>query len=108
MGVIEFELTPEEKDFQDRVLKEESILRKNPNQSLGTQIEKQASDRPDNTALFYDNNSWTWNSVNAECNRVANFFQKFGLKNGVVTPSIMYPLSLVCCTDSPISYIEKS
>lgn len=82
ISTIEFELTPEEQEFQDRVVKEESILRKNPNQSLGTQIEKQASDRPYNTALFFGNKSWTWNSVNAECNRVANFFQKFGLKNG--------------------------
>lgn len=82
ISTIKFELTPEEKEFQDRVVKEESILRKNPNQSLGTQIEKQASDRPDKTVLFFGNNSWTWSSVNAECNRRANLFQKFGLKNG--------------------------
>ena len=85
---MEFELTLEEKDFQDRNTIEDNKLKKNPNQSLGTRIEKQASDRPDKSALFFNKNSWTWKSVNAECNRRANLFKKLDLKNGD-TVSIM-------------------
>jgi len=85
---MEFELTPEEKDFQDRTTKEVRKLKLNPNQSLGTQIEKQAFDRPDEVALYFGKKSWTWNSVNAECNRRANLFKKLNLKNGD-TVSIM-------------------
>ncbi len=55
---MEFELTPKEKDFQDRNTREERKLKKNPNQSLGTQIEKQAFDLPDKTALFFGKKSW--------------------------------------------------
>ncbi len=88
MNAKEFELTPEEKDFLNRTSKEESKLKKNPNQNLGIQIEKQALDHPNKNALFFRNNSWTWNSVNEECNRVANLFQNLNLKNGD-TVSIM-------------------
>jgi len=85
---LEFELTPEEKDHSDRITKEELELKTKPNQSFGTNIEKQAFDLPDKDALFFEKNSWTWNSVNAECNRRANLFKKLDLKNGD-TVSIM-------------------
>lgn len=88
MSTIEFELTLEEKEHSDRITKEELELKKNPNLSFGTKIENQAFDFPDKDALFFEKNSWTWNSVNAECNRRANLFKKLDLKNGD-TVSIM-------------------
>ena len=85
---MEFELTPEEKDHSDRITKEELELKKKPNLSFGTKIEKQAFNFPDKDALFFEKNSWTWNSVNVECSRRANLFKKLDLKKGD-TVSIM-------------------
>jgi citronellyl-CoA synthetase len=85
---MEFELTPEEKDFQDRTIREELNLKYNPHQSLGTHIEKQALKRPNKPALFFGKDSWTWDSVNAGCNKYANLFRKLNLRNGD-TVSIM-------------------
>ncbi|KKK46595.1 hypothetical protein LCGC14_3163680 [marine sediment metagenome] len=39
-----FELTPQEKEYLDRVAQEENKLKQISNQSLGTSIEKQASE----------------------------------------------------------------
>ena len=83
-----FELTPQEKNYLDKVVQEENKLKHTPNQSLGTRIEKQASEKPDKISLYFSNKSWTWDSVNKECNRHANFFKKLGLKSGD-TVSIM-------------------
>jgi len=77
-----FELTPQEKDHFDRVAQEEKKLKQLPNQSLGTRIEKQALEKPENTSIYFNNNSWTWDSVNKECNRYANFFKNLGLESG--------------------------
>ena len=77
-----FELTPQEKEHFDRVVQEEDKLKQIPNQSLGTRIEKQASENPDNISLYFSNKSWTWDSVNKECNRYANFFKNLDLKSG--------------------------
>jgi citronellyl-CoA synthetase len=85
---MEFELTLEEKEHSDRITKEELELKNNPNLSFGTKIEKQAFDFPDKDALFFEKNSWTWNSVNVECNKRANLFKKLDLKRGD-TVSIM-------------------
>ena len=85
---MEFELTPQEQDYLNRITREEIKLKELPIQSLGTQIERQASDRPSKIGLFYLRNSWTWDSINKECNRYANFFRNLGFKNGD-TVSIM-------------------
>ncbi|MFW9873673.1 MAG: AMP-binding protein, partial [Candidatus Thorarchaeota archaeon] len=86
---LEFELTDEEKDFQERTTREESKLRENPNQSLGTRIEKQAFARPDKMALFFGEKSWTWNSVNEECNKRANLLKELDLKDGDTVSILM-------------------
>ncbi len=85
---MEFKLTSKENDYLNLVSREESKLKKIPNQSLGTQIEKQASNRPDKIGLFFRRNSYTWDSINKECNRYANLFKNLSLKNGE-TVSIM-------------------
>jgi citronellyl-CoA synthetase len=85
---MEIELTPQEKDYLNRVTREEDKLKEYPNQSLGTQIEKQASKSPNKIGLFFLRNSWTWDSINKECNRYANFFKNLGFKRGD-TVSIM-------------------
>ena len=84
----EFELRPEELDYQRRLKKEENRLKENPNLSLGSLIEINAQNNPNRKALFFGENSWTWNSVNQECNKIANLLQKLSLKNGD-TVSIM-------------------
>ncbi|MHA2268751.1 MAG: AMP-binding protein, partial [Promethearchaeota archaeon] len=85
---MEFKLTPQEQDYMDRVTREENKLKVLPTQSFGSLIEKQASDRPDKIGLFFLTKSWTWDTINMECNRYANFFNKLDLKNGD-TVSIM-------------------
>ncbi len=86
--MMEFELTPEEIDYVDRVTSEENKLKEFSNQSIGTQIEKQAFNRPDKIGLHFLQISWNWDSINRECNRYANFFKNLGLKSGD-TVSIM-------------------
>ena len=66
----------------------ENRLKENPDLSLGVLIEQLAFEYPDRKALFFGENSWTWSSVNDECNKIANFFRKKNLKNGD-TVSIM-------------------
>ncbi|HEC38497.1 hypothetical protein LCGC14_0874580 [marine sediment metagenome] len=83
-----FELTPQEKNYLDKVVQEENKLKQIPNQSLGTRIEKQASEKPDKISLLFGKKSFTWSSVNKECNRYAKFFKDLGLKSGD-TVSIM-------------------
>ena len=85
---MEYELTPKEKDYMGRLTREQSKLKKTPNQSLGTHIEKQASDKPDKIGLLFRKNSWTWDSINKECNKYANLFKNLSLKRGE-TVSIM-------------------
>ncbi|MHA2281911.1 MAG: long-chain-acyl-CoA synthetase [Promethearchaeota archaeon] len=80
--MMEFKLTPQEEDYLNRVTSEENKLKELPNQNFGTQIEKQASDKPYKIGLFFRRNTWTWDSINKECNRYANFFKNLGLKNG--------------------------
>jgi len=87
-NMMEFERTPQEQDYIDRVTREENKLKELPNQNLGTQIERQASVRPDKIGLFFQRNTWTWDSINKECNRYANFFKNLDIRNGD-TVSIM-------------------
>jgi acyl-CoA synthetase (AMP-forming)/AMP-acid ligase II len=49
---------------------------------LGTQIEKQALRHPEKEALFFGDNTWTWDQVNKECNKYANLFTNLDLKKG--------------------------
>jgi acyl-CoA synthetase (AMP-forming)/AMP-acid ligase II len=63
-------------------VREENRIKENPNLTLGVLIEKLAFEYPDRKALFFGENSWTWSSVNDECNKRANFFRKLNIKNG--------------------------
>ncbi|MHA2121857.1 MAG: AMP-binding protein [Promethearchaeota archaeon] len=78
----EFELKPEERNYQERAAREENRIKENPNLTLGVLIEKLAVEYPDRKALFFGDNSWTWSSINDECNKRANFFRKLNIKNG--------------------------
>jgi citronellyl-CoA synthetase len=79
--MMEFELTPQEQDYLDRIAIEENKLKELPIQNLGSQIERQASERPGKIGLFFQRDTWTWASINKECNRYANFFKSLGFKN---------------------------
>ncbi|MHA2472121.1 MAG: AMP-binding protein [Promethearchaeota archaeon] len=78
---MEFELRPEELDYQERAAREEKRIKENPNLTLGVLIEKLAFKYPDRKALSFGENSWTWSSLNDECNKIANFFRKLNIKN---------------------------
>ena len=93
MNAMEFELTPEEKNFQDRTIREERNLKDNPHQSLGTHLEKQALERPNKPALFFGKDSWTWYSVNAGCNKYASLFKSLNLRNGDTVSIMMEKLN---------------
>jgi len=41
----------------------------NPNQSLGTYVERHAEKSPNKPALFFEDRSWTWNQFNREANQ---------------------------------------
>ena len=82
INTMEFELRPEELDYQERAAREEKRLKENPNLTLGVLIEKLGFEYPDKKALFFGENSWTWSSINDECNKIANLFLKLNIKNG--------------------------
>ena len=75
-------LSDKEKDFASRVLAANEEILKETNQSIGTHIEQNAENIPDKIALFYEDDSWTWEEVNEECNKIANYFLKKDLKPG--------------------------
>jgi citronellyl-CoA synthetase len=75
-------LSDKEKDFAARALTANEEILKENNQSIGTHIEQNAEKIPDKTALFYGDDSWTWNEFNRECNKIANYFLEKNLKPG--------------------------
>ncbi|MHA2393067.1 MAG: long-chain-acyl-CoA synthetase [Promethearchaeota archaeon] len=76
----EIQLTPKETDYFERLNKIVEPRVENPNLSPGILIEQHAEDIPDNPALFYEDNSWSWNTFNQESNKIANYFLKKGCK----------------------------
>jgi len=51
-------------------------------QGIGTYVEKNAEEKPDKVALYFENSSWTWKAINEECNKIANYFKQLGLQRG--------------------------
>jgi len=75
-------MSRKELDVYSRFLSEIQSFKDNPNQSLGTRVEELANWQPNNVALFFQDATWTFQTLNAECNRVAHLFLKLGLKPG--------------------------
>ncbi len=74
--------SPKELKVYSRFLEEVQKLHKNPNQGIGTRIEELAKEIPNKTALYYQDDKWTWAELNAESNKISNYFSKFGLNPG--------------------------
>jgi len=55
------------------------IAREN-NHSIGTAIEKLAEQKPDDIAILFGDRSWSWEQLNKESNKIANFFLNIGIK----------------------------
>ncbi len=72
--------TPKEAELYARFNQEMESVKKNPNQSIGTCVEDLAEKIPNRTALLFQDSSWTWQSINEESNRIANYFLKLGVK----------------------------
>ncbi|MFX0189003.1 MAG: long-chain-acyl-CoA synthetase [Candidatus Hodarchaeota archaeon] len=74
--------TPEELEHLNKFIELMDEVLKNPNQSIGTQVEKLAEEMPEKVVLYFQDESWTWQVFNEECNKIANYFHNLGLKPG--------------------------
>ncbi|MGE5390387.1 MAG: long-chain-acyl-CoA synthetase [Deltaproteobacteria bacterium] len=57
--------------------------------SLGTELERQARERGNKTAIIFEERSVTFSELNALANRYANFFASLGFKHGDVVALYM-------------------
>jgi citronellyl-CoA synthetase len=87
---MSIELTTKEAELLDFFGKfaEDSI---NPSTftSLGMRIAHWAEKTPDKLGLFFKDKSWTWKSINEECNKIANYFHSLGFKAGEAVAVMM-------------------
>ncbi|MFW9873377.1 MAG: long-chain-acyl-CoA synthetase [Candidatus Thorarchaeota archaeon] len=79
---MESKLTPKELEFYMRFLKVVGEVQKNQNQSVGIYVEKHAKEIPQKIALYFEDKQWTWEEINEESNRYANYFLSNGLIPG--------------------------
>ncbi|MFW9876713.1 MAG: long-chain-acyl-CoA synthetase [Candidatus Thorarchaeota archaeon] len=80
--MVEPQLTAKEADYRERFYQFIENFTKNPNQSPGILIEQHAEMNPNGNALFYQNGSWTWQELNHESNKIANYLLKKGNNPG--------------------------
>ncbi|MHA1986336.1 MAG: long-chain-acyl-CoA synthetase [Promethearchaeota archaeon] len=85
----EVQLTSKEADYFERLNKVVEERTKNPNLSFGIIIEQHAEKISDEISLLFKNVSWSWQTLNQECNKIANFFLKNSLKSGEVIAVMM-------------------
>lgn len=69
-----------EAEFYERFLKQSAEWGKNPNQGVGSLVEELARNSPDRVALYFRDDSWTWQVFNEESNKIANCFLKLGME----------------------------
>jgi citronellyl-CoA synthetase len=81
--MMSIQLTPKEADYLKRYVKMvEDLADPSTFISLGMRIEQWAKETPDKIGLLFEDNSWTWKSINEETNKIANYFISRGLKDG--------------------------
>jgi acyl-CoA synthetase (AMP-forming)/AMP-acid ligase II len=68
--------------------------------SLGSELEYQASVQPDHPALIFEDRIITYDELNSQANRYANYFASLGLQKGDVAALLMEnrPEFLICAT----------
>ncbi len=74
-------MTLREVEFLNRFTKKMTQVHQNPKHSIGIRIEQLAKEKPKDIALYFQDNSWTWQDFNKESNRIANYFLNLGLKH---------------------------
>ncbi len=79
---MEIQLTTKEAAYLELVAKVVEERTKNQNLSVGIIIEQNAENNPEGCALLFDDSSWTWQILNQESNKIANYFLNAGIKFG--------------------------
>lgn len=79
---MEYKPTTKEADYLERQNQKVEQKANNPNQSPGILIEQHAKNNPKGSALFWKKSSWSWDALNQESNKIANYFLKMGNKPG--------------------------
>jgi acyl-CoA synthetase (AMP-forming)/AMP-acid ligase II len=74
--------TPKEAAVWDSFNNFMTNLQENPNQSIGIRVEQLAEEKPNDIALYFQDQSWTWQALNEESNKIAHHFLNLGLKPG--------------------------
>ncbi len=78
----EVQLTSKEADYYARLNKVIEERTENPNLSFGIIIEQHAEKNPNEFSLLFKDISWTWQILNQESNKIANYFLRIGYKSG--------------------------
>jgi len=79
---MEIQLTTKEADYFERLNKVVEERTENPNLSFGIIIEQHAKKTPHEVALLYGDISWTWQILNQESNKIANYYLNMGVRSG--------------------------
>jgi citronellyl-CoA synthetase len=79
---MEYKPTIKETEYLERQNQKVEQRANNQNQSPGILIEQHARSNPEGSALFWKKSSWSWNALNQESNKIANYFLKIGNKPG--------------------------
>ncbi len=74
--------TPKETVFLKRLNQELKKFERNSNLSTGICVEQWAGKEPNKKVLYFGDEFYTWKALNEECNKIANFFLKSGIKPG--------------------------
>ncbi|MFX0138667.1 MAG: long-chain-acyl-CoA synthetase [Candidatus Hodarchaeota archaeon] len=75
-------MSPKETEFYNRFIRDLASVNEDPNHSFGFLIEKWAEEIPNNIALYFQDDTWTWQAFNDESNKISNFFLNSGLNHG--------------------------
>ncbi|GAG04026.1 unnamed protein product, partial [marine sediment metagenome] len=78
----DLKLSTKEANYLERLIKVAEERTEDLNLSFGIIIEQHAEKNPNNTALLYEDISWSWQTLNQESNKIAYYFLKRGLKAG--------------------------
>jgi citronellyl-CoA synthetase len=82
-------LTTNEANYLERLIKVAEERIEDLKLSFGIIIEQHAEKNPNNNALLYRDSSWSWQTLNQESNKIANYFLKIGLKAGDIIAVMM-------------------
>lgn len=86
---MEITLTSNEKAYEERKKKEGEKYEDSLFKGVGGYVEYQAHQIPNSPAVLFEDKSWTWNELNQESNRFANYFLNLGLKYDDVVAIVM-------------------